>query len=179
MTEQTVNAKRGAWCIMAVLFAGSGALACDSSDEAPAPNGGAGGTSGTSGDGGLTDAPADAPSDAPGDGAIACEPPSGAAPGAVVASCPDGGAVVDIFMNDFSFGVVPSARVGDIVRVTNGSTSMLHTVTSGVFDAPDGWFDTGDVPPGGSVCLEMKLAGCYRFYCAYHTVMQSRLVVTE
>ncbi len=63
-----------------------------------------------------------------------------------------------------------SVAVNDIVKWTNND-AVTHTVTSGVAASPDGKFDSGNVGPGTSVCIQFLSAGRYQYFCNIHTFM--------
>ncbi|MCM2281744.1 MAG: plastocyanin/azurin family copper-binding protein [Bdellovibrionaceae bacterium] len=71
-----------------------------------------------------------------------------------------------------------SIRVGDTVRWTNTSSSLIHTVT---FDAsladdpshvelPAGAdpFNSGNIAPGGTFTRTFTVPGTYRYFCIPH-----------
>jgi len=71
--------------------------------------------------------------------------------------------------------------VGTTVTWRNDDT-VVHTVTSGpAVDnkaVPDGVFDSGDIPPGGSFSWTFDEPGRYPYHCAPHPWMAARILVT-
>lgn len=61
--------------------------------------------------------------------------------------------------------------------------SETHTATSGEVKAgtptPDGTFDTGDIAPGASVCVQFTLKGVYPFYCKYDSASMQGTITVE
>lgn len=63
-----------------------------------------------------------------------------------------------------------SIAVNDIVKWTNND-STTHTVTSGTPGSLDGKFDSGNMTPGATVCVQFLAAGSYAYFCNIHTFM--------
>ena len=70
---------------------------------------------------------------------------------------------------------VPIA-VNDIVQWTNND-STPHTVTSGMPLNADGKFDSGNLAPGATVCVQFLSAGTYKYFCNIHTFMTGSVTV--
>ncbi len=89
---------------------------------------------------------------------------------AKIVTCPTT-TVTAVTISNFAFqpGSVPVA-VNDIVKWTNND-AIAHTVTSGMAAAPDGKFDSGNIEPGTSVCIQFLSAGTYQYFCNIHTFM--------
>jgi nitrite reductase (NO-forming) len=72
-------------------------------------------------------------------------------------------------------------KVGETVTWTNRDT-MLHTVTSGTsannVGTPDGRFDSGFLPEGGTWSYTFTEAGEYPYFCKPHPWMIGRVIVT-
>jgi plastocyanin len=66
--------------------------------------------------------------------------------------------------------------VNDIVKWTNND-SVVHTVTSGVPGSLDGKFDSGNLNPGSTVCVQFLAAGSYAYFCNIHTFMTGLVTV--
>lgn len=69
--------------------------------------------------------------------------------------------------------VVP---VGTTVRWTNHD-QILHTVTSGTRDHPDGRFDKPLDGQGATVTVRFAQAGTYHYFCSRHPGMDAELQV--
>jgi nitrite reductase (NO-forming) len=73
-----------------------------------------------------------------------------------------------------------SVTVGTTVTWTNEDT-VVHTVTSGSSNGsvgtPDGVFDSGDIPQGGSFAFTFDEAGTYDYYCTPHPWMKGSVEV--
>lgn len=65
-----------------------------------------------------------------------------------------------------------SIAVNDIVMWTNND-SMAHTVTSGT----PGEFDSGNIAPNHTVCVQFLEAGAYPYFCTIHTFMTGTVAV--
>ena len=63
-----------------------------------------------------------------------------------------------------------SITVNDIVKWTNND-SITHTVTSGTPGSQDGNFDSGNLTPNTSVCIQFLAAGSYSYFCTIHVFM--------
>ncbi len=72
----------------------------------------------------------------------------------------------------------PTIAVNDIVKWTNND-SMIHTVTSGTGAPPafDGKFDSGQIAPNGTVCVQFLVAGAYPYFCNIHPFMIGTVTV--
>ncbi len=64
----------------------------------------------------------------------------------------------------------------DIVKWTNND-STTHTVTSGTPGAPDGKFDSGNLAPNATVCIQFLSAGAYQYFCNIHLFMTGTVTV--
>jgi plastocyanin len=63
----------------------------------------------------------------------------------------------------FQPSTIPVA-VNGIVEWTNND-SVVHTVTSGTPGNTDGKFDSGNLNPGSTVCVQFLAAGSYAYFC--------------
>jgi len=66
--------------------------------------------------------------------------------------------------------------IGDTVTWTNDS-SVIHTVTSGNPDGPDGSFDSSIIMAGGTFSYTFTEAGQYEYFCSIHPWMQGIVTV--
>jgi len=100
------------------------------------------------------------------------------APIAAIVTCPAAG-TTNVSIRNFSFlpGSV-SIAADTIVRWTNNDSSS-HTVTSGTSPTANGTFDSGILPPGGTVCIKFSAPGTYAYFCALHTFMTATLTVNQ
>lgn len=55
--------------------------------------------------------------------------------------------------------------------------SAFHSVTSGLYGAPTGLFDSGHMDPLETFSYTFSEAGVYDYYCTLHPWMQGRVVV--
>ncbi len=95
---------------------------------------------------------------------------------AKIVSCPPAPAKPGAISNFlFQPGSVPIA-VNDIVQWTNND-STPHTVTSGTPANADGKFDSGNLAPGATVCVQFLSAGMYQYFCHIHTFMIGAVTV--
>ncbi len=69
-----------------------------------------------------------------------------------------------------------SIAVNGVVKWTN-SDSIIHTVTSGPAGAPDGRFDSGNLAPNATACVQFLAAGSYAYFCNIHTFMTGIVTV--
>jgi plastocyanin len=69
-----------------------------------------------------------------------------------------------------------SIAVNDIVKWTNNDATS-HTVTSGTPGAPDGKFDSGNLAPNATVCMQFMAAGMYQYFCNIHPSMTGSVAV--
>jgi len=69
-----------------------------------------------------------------------------------------------------------SIAVNDIVKWTNNDTTP-HTVTSGTPGALDGKFDSGNLAPNATVCMQFMAAGLYQYFCNIHPNMTGVVTV--
>ncbi len=69
----------------------------------------------------------------------------------------------------FAPGSTPIS-VNSVVQWTNNDT-IVHTVTSGISGAPDGAFDSGNLAPNATVCVQFLSAGTYHYFCNIHTFL--------
>jgi plastocyanin len=70
-----------------------------------------------------------------------------------------------------------SIAVNDIVKWTNNDTTTDHTVTSGTPGALDGKFDSGNLAPNATVCMQFMAAGLYQYFCNIHPNMTGVVTV--
>ena len=59
---------------------------------------------------------------------------------------------------------------------------IVHDALSGMGGATpmeDGKWETGDIPPGGSVCLRFNVAGTYPYYCEYHPASMTGTITVQ
>lgn len=96
---------------------------------------------------------------------------------AKIVTCPPSeAAVVSITTTPaFAPNSVPIA-VNDIVKWTNNDATT-HTVTSGLSGAPDGKFDSGNLAPNATVCVQFLSAGTYQYFCNIHLFMTGTVTV--
>ena len=66
--------------------------------------------------------------------------------------------------------------VNDIVKWTNND-STTHTATSGALGATDGKFDSGNLAPGPTVCIQCLATGTFNYFCHIHTFMTGAVIV--
>lgn len=71
---------------------------------------------------------------------------------------------------------------GEAVKFDNVDMAISDTSTSGtvmgVTKMPDGIWNTGTIPGGGSACVRIDVAGSYPYYCDPHAVtMQGTIIV--
>ena len=84
------------------------------------------------------------------------------------------GGSVAITIRNFSFSPAPlTAKVGEIVTITNNDTTD-HTVTDN-----GGAFDTGHIAPGTSNKITLTKAGTYHYHCNIHTFMHGEIDVSR
>ncbi len=69
-----------------------------------------------------------------------------------------------------------SVAVNGIVKWTNND-AITHTVTSGAPGAQDGKFDSGNLAPGATVCVQFLTAGSFPYFCNIHTFMTGLVTV--
>ncbi len=69
-----------------------------------------------------------------------------------------------------------SIAVNDIVKWTNND-STTHTATSGAPGALDGKFDTGNVAPNATACVQFLAPGSYNYFCNIHPFMTGTVTV--
>ena len=69
-----------------------------------------------------------------------------------------------------------TVSVGTAVTWVNKG-AVVHTVTSGVRNNPDGKFNSGDMRSGASFAFTFQAAGEYKYYCIYHTGMDGTIIV--
>jgi plastocyanin len=69
-----------------------------------------------------------------------------------------------------------SIAVNDIVMWINNDTTA-HTVSGGTPGAPDGKFDSGNLAPNATVCMQFMSAGLYRYFCNIHPSMTGTVTV--
>lgn len=56
---------------------------------------------------------------------------------------------------------------------------VVHTVTSGTRENPDGIFDSGDIPAGGTFSYTFEEPGTYDYFCIPHPGMDGTVIVEE
>jgi plastocyanin len=54
---------------------------------------------------------------------------------------------------------------------------VIHTVTSGTRENPDGLFDSGDIPAGGTFSYTFDEPGTYQYFCIPHPGMDGTVIV--
>jgi plastocyanin len=93
-----------------------------------------------------------------------------------IVTCP-ASSVTAVSIVNFAFqpGSV-SIAVNDIVKWTNND-STAHTATSGAPGALDGKFDTGNLAPNATACVQFLAAGSYNYFCNIHTFMTGTVIV--
>ena len=94
---------------------------------------------------------------------------------AQIVPCPASGTTnVSIFNFAFSpLGVTIGAN--GIVKWTNNDT-VAHTVTSGT-STFDGKFDSGNLGPNATVCVQFNATGTYQYFCRLHPFMTVSVLV--
>jgi len=66
---------------------------------------------------------------------------------------------------------------GTTIKWTN-KDNVLHTVTSGVPNAPDGLFDSGNIANGGTFSFQFNTVGTFQYYCRVHQdIMKGQVIV--
>jgi plastocyanin len=95
---------------------------------------------------------------------------------AKIVTCPPAPAK-SVAISNFLFqpGSVTIA-VNDIVQWTNND-STPHTVTSGTPIAIDGKFDSGQIAPNTTVCVQFLATGTYQYFCNIHPSMVGAVTV--
>ena len=95
---------------------------------------------------------------------------------AQIVTCPASGTTnVSIFNFAFSpIGVTIGAN--GIVKWTNNDT-VAHTVTSGTAPTFDSKFNSGNLSPGATVCVQFFATGTYQYFCSIHTFMTGNVTV--
>lgn len=67
-------------------------------------------------------------------------------------------------------------RVGESVSWQNQDVAY-HTVTSGLYDNPDGLFNSGHLEPNQSFSITFDKKGIFNYYCALHPWMKGKIIV--
>jgi len=108
------------------------------------------------------------------------QPTDEAMPGDVVTGTTDMGTTgdeVEVVMENIQFNppqiTIPA---GTTVVWTNIDT-VIHTVTSGTRENPDGLFDSGDIPEGGTFTYTFDEPGTYDYFCIPHPGMEGTVIV--
>jgi plastocyanin len=70
-----------------------------------------------------------------------------------------------------------SIAVNGIVMWINNDNTTAHTVTSGTPGLPDGKFDSGNLAPNATVCMQFMSAGLYQYFCNIHPSMTGTVAV--
>lgn len=68
--------------------------------------------------------------------------------------------------------------VGTVIKWEN-KDDVIHTSTSGSPGEPDGYWDAGDIGPGGEYTFKFSDPGVYQYFCKIHTNMTGTITVTE
>lgn len=71
---------------------------------------------------------------------------------------------------------VLTIRVGESVSWQNQDVAY-HTVTSGLYDNPDGLFNSGHLDPNQSFSITFDKKGTFNYYCALHPWMKGKIIV--
>lgn len=71
---------------------------------------------------------------------------------------------------------VLTIRVGESVSWQNQDVAY-HTVTSGLYDNPDGLFNSGHLDPNQSFSVSFDKKGTFNYYCALHPWMKGKIIV--
>jgi plastocyanin len=85
----------------------------------------------------------------------------------------------EVWMQGMSFN--PSTKtisVGTTITWTN-KDSFAHTVTSGVPNAPDGMFNSGNLNSGVTFSYKFNTAGSYKYYCIIHGAMMTATMIVQ
>lgn len=67
-------------------------------------------------------------------------------------------------------------KQGDPVTWINQDVAF-HSVTSGYYDEPSGFFDSGYLDPEGSFTFIFKNIGTYDYFCTLHPWMKGQVIV--
>ncbi len=126
-------------------------------------------------DGGAADAGGDAGGDAEVDGGPAADADAGDGGG----GCPETPVTVTMSYMTFQPEHV-TVRAGCPVVWLNRDGTVIHTVTSGAPEGPDGRFDSGELRSGETFEHRFEAAGVYRYFCRTHpTTMRDATVMVE
>lgn len=71
---------------------------------------------------------------------------------------------------------VLTIRVGESVSWQNQDVAY-HTVTSGLYDNPDGLFNSGHLDPNQSFSITFDKKGNFNYYCTLHPWMKGKIIV--
>lgn len=85
----------------------------------------------------------------------------------------------EVWMEGIAF--VPASKtisVGTTVTWTN-KYSYDHTVTSGVPNAPDSLFNSGNLTPGSTFSFKFTTAGTFNYYCMIHGAMMTAKIIAQ
>ncbi len=94
-----------------------------------------------------------------------------------IVACPgSASAAVSITTSPAFAPASTSIAVNGIVKWTNNDATT-HTVTSGAPGAQDGKFDSGNLVPGATVCVQFLTAGSFPYFCNIHTFMTGIVTV--
>jgi plastocyanin len=85
----------------------------------------------------------------------------------------------EVWMQGMAFN--PQSKTiapGNTVTWTN-KDSYPHTATSGVPNAPDGLFNSGNLADGASYSLKFNTVGTYNYYCIIHGAMMTGTIIVQ
>ncbi len=89
---------------------------------------------------------------------------------AKIVACPATG-FTNVAIFNFAFQPVSAAiSANGIVKWVNAD-STDHTVTSNAPGALDGKFDSGNLAPNATVCVQFMQSGTYQYFCNIHVFM--------
>ena len=89
------------------------------------------------------------------------------------------GATTTVSIVSQSVGFTPpivTVTAGSIVQWTNNDPSLPHTVTRTTVST-NGFFDSGNLAPGASVCLKFTAVGTFDYHCSLHPTMTGEVIV--
>lgn len=69
-----------------------------------------------------------------------------------------------------------SIKSGESVRWLNEDVAF-HSVTSGVYESPNGMFDSGYLDPNQSFTMTFENSGIFDYFCTLHPWMKGQVVV--
>jgi plastocyanin len=85
----------------------------------------------------------------------------------------------EVWMQGIAFN--PASKtisVGTTITWTN-KDSFAHTVTSGVPNAQDGLFNSGNLNNGATFSYKFNTVGTYKYYCTIHGSMMTATMIVQ